>query len=104
MLVDRDAATVVGDGQAVTFLQRHLDPVGVAGHGLVHRVVEHFGGQMMQCPLIGAADIHAGAAPDRLKPFQHLDRGTVIGIAAALRQLLKQVISHSHGYRPPGFP
>jgi hypothetical protein len=59
--IDRDAAAVVGDRQAVAFLQRDLDPVGMAGDGLVHRIVEHFGGEVVQRALVGAADIHAGA-------------------------------------------
>jgi hypothetical protein len=94
MLVDRDAAAVVGDGQAVAFFQRHFDAVGMAGDGLVHRVVEHFGGEVVQRALVGAADVHAGAAADRLQPFQHLDRGTIIGIAAAGGELVEQVVGH----------
>ena len=66
---------------AVAFLQRHLDPVGVARDRLVHRIVEHFGGEVVERALVGAADIHAGAAADGLEPFQHLDRGAIIGLA-----------------------
>jgi len=29
---------------------------------------------------IGPADVHAGAAPDRLEPFQDFDRGSVITV------------------------
>src|SRR3546814_16156397 len=36
---------------------------------------------MVQRPLVGAADIHARAPPDRLQPPQHLDRGGVIIVA-----------------------
>jgi hypothetical protein len=50
----------------------------MAGDRLVHRVVEHFGGEMVQRALVGPADIHAGAAAHRLQPLQHLDRGGVI--------------------------
>jgi hypothetical protein len=49
----------------------HLDEGGVAGDGLVHRVVDDFGEQVVQRLLVGAADIHAGAAAHRLQPFQH---------------------------------
>ena len=85
MLVDRHAAAVVGDGQPVAGLERDLDPGGMAGDRLVHRIVEHLGGEMMQRALVGAADIHARPAADGLEPLQHLDRGgVVIGGARAL--------------------
>ena len=38
-------------------------------------VVDDFGEQVMQRLLVGAADIHAGPAPHRLKAFEHLDVG-----------------------------
>jgi DnaJ like chaperone protein len=47
--------------------------LGVAGDGLVHGVVEDFGEQVVQGPLVGAADIHARPLADRLQAFQHLD-------------------------------
>ena len=71
-------------------LERHLDAVGMAGDRLVHAVVEHLGGEMVQRPLVDAADIHAGAPADRLQPLQHLDRMGVI-IAAGLRAGRKQI-------------
>ena len=80
MRVDRHAAAVVGDGQAVAGLQRDLDPGGMAGDRLVHRIVEHFGGEVVQRALVGAADVHAGAAADGLEPFQHLDRGGIVAV------------------------
>ena len=84
MLVDRDAAAVVGDGQPPRRprhrLQGHLDPGGEAGDGLVHRIVEHLGGEMVKRPLVDPADIHARPPADRLQPLEHLDRmGVVIG-------------------------
>ena len=50
-----------------------LDEVGMAGQRLVHRVVDDFGEQVMQRLFVGPADIHAGAAPNRLQPLQYLD-------------------------------
>ncbi len=47
--------------------------LAMAVERLVHRVVEHFGEEMMECALIRAADIHAGPAPHRLEPFENLD-------------------------------
>ena len=61
-----------------------LDEGGVAGQRLVHGVVDDFGEQMMQRLFVGAADIHAGPAADRLQPFEHLDvGGGVAGFGAA---------------------
>ena len=83
MRIDRNAAAIVGDGQESVGAQFHLDEGGMAGQRLVHRVVDDFGEQMMQRLLVGAADIHAGAAADRLQALQHLDvaRG-VAGLGA----------------------
>jgi hypothetical protein len=58
--------------------QRHVDARGVAGDRLVHRIVEHFGGEMVERALVDAADIHARAAADGFKTLEHLDRGGVI--------------------------
>ena len=43
-------------------------------------VVEDLGGEVVQRALVGAADVHAGAAADGLEPFEHLDRGGVIAV------------------------
>ena len=94
MLVNRYAAPVVSNGQAVAFFQRHFDPVGMARDRFVHRVVEHFGGEVVERALVSAADVHAGAAANRFKPLQHLDRGTIVGIAVAGGELVKQVVGH----------
>jgi hypothetical protein len=78
MRIDRDAAAVVADGDGVVGVQLHLDAAGVAGHRLVHRVVEDLGHQMVQRAFVGAADIHAGPLADGLQPLQHLDGGGVV--------------------------
>ena len=75
MRVDGDAATVVGHGQPVAGLQHDLDPRGVAGHGLVHGIVEDFGEQVMQRGFVGAADVHARPPAHGLQPLQNLDGG-----------------------------
>ena len=81
MRIDRDAAAVVAHREPVAGLQRHLDEAGMAGHRLVHGIVEDLRREMMQRRLVGAADIHAGAAADRFQPFQDLDvLGGIIGI------------------------
>ena len=71
--IDRNAAAVVGDGDEAVRGHLDLDPVGMAGERLVHGVVDHFGEQVMQRLLVGAADIHARTAAYRLEPFQNLD-------------------------------
>ena len=38
---DRNAASVVGDLDAAVVKQPHIDPRGVTGHRLVHRVVDY---------------------------------------------------------------
>ena len=73
MRVDRNAAAIVGDGDKAVGCKLDLDPVGVAGQRLVHRIVDHLGEQVMQSLLVGAADIHARPPAHRLEPFQHLD-------------------------------
>src|SRR6185437_16063819 len=73
MRVDRDTAAVVGDGQKAVGRELDLDEVGMAGQRLVHRVVDDFGEQVMQRLFVGPADVHAGAAPNRLQPLQYLD-------------------------------
>ena len=78
MRIDRDAAAIVADDQAVARLERDLDAAGVAGDGLVHAVVDDLGGEVVERALVGAADIHAGAAADRLEPLEDLDRGGVV--------------------------
>ena len=84
MRIDRDAAAVVGDADEAVGVELDLDEGGVAGQRLVHGVVDHLGEQVMQRLLVGAADIHAGAAAHRLEPLQHLDvLGGVAGFARA---------------------
>ena len=77
--IDRNAAAVVGDGDKAVRRHLDLDPVGMAGERLVHGIVDHLGEQVMQRLLVGAADIHAGAAADRLEPLQNLDMARGIG-------------------------
>ncbi len=80
--VDGDAAAIVAHGELVAGLQGHLDEGGVAGHGFVHRIVEDFGGEVVEGGFVGAANIHAGAPADRLEALEHLDLlGAVGGFA-----------------------
>ena len=73
MRVDGDAAPVVAHRHRVVGAELQIDETRVAGHRLVHGVVEELGDQMMHCRLVGPADIHAGAAANRLQALEDLD-------------------------------
>ena len=83
--IDRNAAAVVGHAEEAVLLDLHLDPGGVAGHRLVHRVVDHLGEQVVQRLLVGAAHVHAGPTPHRLQAFQDLDVGGGIAVCGFRR-------------------
>ena len=82
MRVDGDAAAVVEYGQAVAWLKRDLDAAGVAGDGLVHRIVDDLGGEVVERARVGAADVHAGTAAYGLQAFEDLDRGGVVAFGS----------------------
>ena len=48
--IDRDAAAVIGHREPAAFLQLHLDEGGVAGHRLVHGIVDHLREEVMIAP------------------------------------------------------
>src|SRR5690606_27324722 len=98
MLIDRNAAAVVGDRQAIAFIERHFDALGMARDGFVHRIVEHLGGQMVKRALVHPTDVHAGTPSDRLEPFEDLDRAGIV-VSAASGQLVEQVVGHGAAIR-----
>ena len=73
MGIGGDAASVVVHLQHVGLFQIQLDAAGVAGHRLVHGIVDDLGGQVVQRVCVGAADIHARAPAHRLQPLKHFD-------------------------------
>jgi hypothetical protein len=82
MLVDRNAAAVVFDGNRGTVgVQRDANVRGIAVHRLVDGVVEHLPHQVMQPRRTDAPDIHTRALANRLEPFQdgNVFRGVVGG-------------------------
>jgi hypothetical protein len=91
MRIDGNAATVVSDGNVALGVERDLDEGGVAGYGLVHRVVDHFREEMVKRLVVGTADIHAGPAAHRFEAFEDLDGRCVViarrvgGLLGALR-------------------
>ena len=76
--VHGDAAAVVGDLDDVILQDLDLDVVTVTGQCLVDGVVHDLVDQMMQAPLAGGADIHAGALAHGLQTLQDLDLAGVI--------------------------
>ncbi len=73
MRIDRNAAAVIAHGDPTVAVEFQFDAARKPGDCLVHCIVEHFGGEMVQRALVGAADIHAGPSPDRLQSFEDLD-------------------------------
>jgi hypothetical protein len=55
----------------------------MASHRLVHAVVEHLGGEVMESPLVRSPDIHSRATTNRLEPLEDLDRMRVIILGLA---------------------
>jgi hypothetical protein len=65
--VDRDAAAVVAHGNRVVGVDDHRDSGRVTGQRLVNPVVDDLIDHVVQArPVIGVADIHAGALANRL--------------------------------------
>ncbi len=96
MRIDRNAAAIVGHRQISVGRKLDIDESRVAGDRLVHRIVDDLGEQMVHRLVVGAADIHAGPPPHRLQPFQNLDVGGTVALAAvagcrALRRLHQRV-------------
>jgi hypothetical protein len=48
MVFDRNAAAIVGNREIAVRIKLDFDEIGVPGDGLVHRVVDDFGKQVMQ--------------------------------------------------------
>ncbi len=91
MRVDGDAAAVVAHDDAAVLVQFELDPAGVPGDRLVHGVVEHFGDEMVERALVGAADIHAGVAAHRFEALEDLDVLGRVAVGALGGGLVKKV-------------
>ena len=68
--VDGDASAVVSDGGGVVGVQAHVDRVAVAFQGLVDRVVDDLPEAVHEAPVVGRADVHAGALAHGLEPLE----------------------------------
>src|SRR4029079_12999597 len=89
---------VADDGQAIAGLERDLDAGCEAGDRLVHAIVDDLGGEVVERAGVGPADVHAGAAADRLEAFEHLDRGRVVAVGGS-RGGSREQVGHWLGYR-----
>ena len=77
--VDRDAATIVGHGDGAVGVDRAVHLGGVAGQGLVDRVVDRLEHHVVQArAVVGVADVHARAHAHGFQPLQHLDRTGIV--------------------------
>ena len=83
--VDGNAPPVVMDGNRGVLRDLDRDPVAVPGHRLVDGVVHDLVDQVMETPLVGAPDVHAGPAADRIRALEYLDvyRGVILRRCAA---------------------
>ena len=83
--VNRDAASVVRNANAVSLLNGHLNVITEAGQRLINGVINDLVDQMMQTARARGADIHTRTFADGLQPLQYLDLAAVIFM---LRMLL----------------
>ena len=81
---DRNTAAVVRDLDAAVIQQPDIDLAGVAGHGLVHRVVDYLPDKVVQAALTGGPDVHARAFADSLEAFENGDRRSAVFILCLL--------------------
>ncbi len=61
-------------------MEDNLDAVAFAREVFVHGVVNNFPDEVVQPAGVGAADVHRGAFPDRLQPFEDLDIFRGVGL------------------------
>ncbi|MNV68583.1 hypothetical protein D3C71_1614440 [compost metagenome] len=73
--VHRHAAAVIADLAAAVLEQHHFHRPGVAGQGLIDRVVDDFLRQMVRARGVG---VHARAALDRVQAGEDFDVGGVV--------------------------
>ena len=76
--VDRYAAPVVGDGNRAFTGYLDRDGVAVACQRLVDGIVDYLDDKVVKSPLVGRADVHAGALSDRLKSLKYLNLAGVV--------------------------
>ena len=75
-------AVIIHCGRSVRF-QRYTDFITYACQMLVHRIVYNLINQMVQSLRGNASDIHARPFPDRFKPLQHCNAGSIVSVLTA---------------------
>jgi hypothetical protein len=79
--IDRDATAVVLHPAPTVGLQRDVDAVGVARHGLVDGVVDDLPHEMVEAGQTRGTDVHARPLADRIEALEDLDvLGAVVGL------------------------
>ncbi len=79
--INRDAATVIANGDRLIRVNGHADIVAVASQCFVDGVVEHLEHHVVQtATIIGVANVHTGTFAYGIQTFQHLDAGRVVRI------------------------
>ena len=79
MLINRNATTVIFNGNGAVFIERNLNICAVTCHGFVDRVIHCLVDKMMKSLLTDVANVHGRTLTNSLKPFKDLDiRGRII--------------------------
>ena len=71
--VNRNAATVVDDGDRVIDMDRDVDLIAITGQSLIDGVVDDLVHQVMQPRRTSGPDVHGRAFPHGFEPLQDLD-------------------------------
>ena len=73
VVVGRNTAAVVPDGDGVVLVDRHVDVGAVARQRLVDRVVHDLVNQVVETLLADVADVHGGTLAHRFEALEDLD-------------------------------
>ena len=73
-----NAATIVGDGDGIIFVDAHNDARRMSGHRFVDRVVDDLVDKVMQTALISGADVHSRTLAYRFKSLKNLNAGCAV--------------------------
>ena len=84
VLIDRNAAAVVDDGDRAVDVDRDVDLIAEAGQRLVDRVVDDFVDEVVQPGRPGRPDVHRRPLADGLEAFEDLDLVGAVVFAGAL--------------------
>jgi len=83
MHLDRDASSIVPNGNGAIGVDGNVNPCTVACEMFVDGIVEHFKNAMMQSSLIGITDVHAGAFANSFKSLKFVNLSGTVNIASS---------------------